>query len=169
MCTNRHAGFTLIEMVIAIVVIGIGLAGVLLAFDTTVRQSADPLMRKQMLAAAEEMMEEALLKPYAVTGTAPTNSSTTCGTAGAVRKGFDDVSDYNGYKTIPGVSPVTPGICDIDGVAVPGLDNFGIEVTVDSAATLGSLGGGGVKKVTVVVSRGTETLSLVGWRTDYAS
>jgi MSHA pilin protein MshD len=160
MFSRDSRGFTLIEMIIAIVIIGVGLAGVLLAFNTTVKSSADPMIHKQMLAVAEEMMEEILLKPYAVTGTAPTNSLVSCGAAGSSRLAFDDVSDYHNYETT--------GICDIDGGVVPGLGSYNVKVTVDAAASLGTLSGGAVKKVTIVVTHG-ETISLVGWRTDYAS
>src|SRR5664279_897378 len=150
---RRLSGFTLIEMIIAIVIIGVGLAGVLIAFSTAVKSSADPLIHKQMLASAEEMMEEVLLKPFAVTGVAPVNAATNCGVAAAVRTAFDDVSDYNNYQTT--------GICGIDGVAVAGLGSYNIAVTVDAAASLATMSGGAVKKVTVVVTRGAETVSLV--------
>lgn len=160
MFTRRMTGFTLIEMIIAIVIIGVGLAGVLTAFTNTIRSSSDPLIHKQMLAVAEEMMEEILLKPFAVTGVAPVNAATACGAAAAIRTAFDDVSDYHNYQTT--------GICDIDGNAVAGLGTYSIRVTVDAAASLGTLGGGAVKKVTIVVTNGGETISLVGWRTDYA-
>jgi MSHA pilin protein MshD len=52
-------------MIVAIVILGVGLAGVLTAFSTTVKSSADPMLNKQMLAIAEGMLEEILLKPYA--------------------------------------------------------------------------------------------------------
>lgn len=162
MFARRAIGFTLIEMIIAIVIIGIGLAGVLTAFNTTVKSSADPLIHKQMLAAAEEMMEEILLKPFAPQPGASSAGATTCGTVAAVRAAFDDVSDYNTYET-------TNGICDIDGVLVSGLGSYSIKVTVDAAASLDTLSGGAVKKVTVVVTHGGESISLVGWRSDYAS
>ena len=161
MSSSRSFGFTLVEMIIAIVIIGIGLAGVLLAVNATVKSSADPLIRKQMLAVAEEMVEEVLLKPFAVAGTAPTNSATGCGVAAASRAAFVDVSDYHNYETT--------SICDIDGVAVAGLGSYGVKVTIDGAASLGSLPAGAVKKVTVVVTHGSESISLLGWRTDYAS
>jgi len=167
MSNRTAAGFTLVEMVMAIVIISVGLAGVLLALNTAVKASADPLVHKQMLAVAEEMMEEILLKPYAVSGTAPSNSATACtGASPASRVSFDDVSDYAGYQTT--------AICDIDGAAVAGLATYSLRVTVDPAASLGSAASGGlldsgkVKEITVTVTRGAETISLNGWRTWYA-
>lgn len=153
MSTKRQTGFTLIEMVMAIVIISVGLAGLLVAFNTTVKSSADPLIRKQMLAIAEEMMEEILLKPYApAAGTI----------SGCNRAGADDVSDYAAYTNQP--------VCDIDGTAVAGLGGYAVTVAVDSSASLGTLASPHVKKVTVTVSHGSsDSLSLVGWRTDYAS
>lgn len=156
MFTRRRAsGFTLIEMIMAIMIIGVGLAGVLLAFNVAVKSSADPMIHKQMLAIAEEMMEEILLKPYApAAGTI----------SGCNRASADDISDYNGYSQ---------SVCDIDGTAVPGLNGYTVTVTVvANAAVATDLVGlpiGAVKKVTVIVTHGTETMSLVGWRTDYAS
>ena len=50
MSTSRSAsGFTLIELIIFIVIISVGLAGVLLIFDTVTRHSADPIRAKQAL------------------------------------------------------------------------------------------------------------------------
>ena len=160
MFSRRTGGFTLVEMIVAIVVIGVGLAGVIVAFTTTVRSSADPLIRKQMLSIAEEMLEEALLKPFAVSGTAPGNVLVACGTAAAARSAFDDVSDYNGYAT--------NGICDIDGAAVTGLSAYNLRVAVNAAASLGDVAGGNVKQVTVTVTHGAESLTLDGWRAGYA-
>lgn len=61
---NSARGMTLIELVLAMVVIGVGLAGVLAAFQQSVRGSADPMVRKQMTAIAEEMLEEAALRAF---------------------------------------------------------------------------------------------------------
>lgn len=162
---HRCRGFSLVEMIIAVVIIGVGLAGVLSAFQTNVQSGADPMIRKQMLAVAEGMMEEILLKPYAVTGVAPTNSATACGAAAAIRNAFDDVSDYHGYQTT--------GICDIDGDAVVGLADYNVAVTVAVntavAVDLTGLPIGAVKTITVTVTRGGETMTLTGWRTSYAS
>lgn len=148
MSNSRTSGFTLIEMIIAIVIIGLGLAGVLAAFNTTVRSSADPVIHKQMLVIAEEMLEEILLKPYAVAAGTIT---------GCDRSAADDVSDYAGYNQ---------AICDIDGTAVAGLAGYNVSVAVDSVnwQTIAN-----TLRVTVTVTRGTESLGLVAWRTDYAS
>jgi MSHA pilin protein MshD len=143
-------GFTLIEAVIAVVVLAIGLTGLLAAFRTVGRHSADPVVARQMAALAQEMMEEISLKPYA----AAANSAP----SGCARETYNDVADYNGYSSST--------ICTIDGVAIPQLSGYAISVSVVS----GTLGGiSAAKRITVTVTRGSDTLTLVGWRTDYAS
>ena len=143
-------GFTLVEAIIAIVVIGVGLAGLMATFSVVARGSADPALRKQMLAIAQEMLEEVQLKPYAVAANAAPSG---CG-----RDTYNDVSDYHGYSS--GTS-----ICTVDGVAIAALAGYRVSVSVVAATLVGVP----AKKITVNVSRGGETLSLVGWRSDYAS
>ena len=150
--THKHQrGFTLIEMVLAIVVLGVGLAGVLIAFSTVARGSADPVVAQQMLAIAEEMMEEIQLKPYAVAAnTAP---------AACARNTWNDVLDYNGYAT-------SGQICTIDGAAIPSLAGYSVQVTVVAASLAGV---GAARRINVTVTRGTNSFTLTGWRTDFAS
>lgn len=165
MSIKRCHGMTLVELVIAIVIIGVGVAGVMLAFSTVVKNSADPLVRKQMLAIAEEMMEEITLKPFAVSGTAPVNTLKNCssGTGVAPRSNFDDVSDFNGYQTT--------GICNIDGDAITSLSAYNLQVTVTTTNAMDGvvIATGRVKKITVTVTHGSDTLTLVGWRVNYAA
>lgn len=162
MSTRLQRGMTLVEMLLAIVILSVGLVGVLAGYSVVVKDSADPLVRKQMLAIAEEMMEEISLKPFDPTGTAPVNGLKDCrsGLDVAPRTGFNDVADYNNYSTT--------GICDMDGNAITSLKDYGISVQVDSAAVLGALGGGAVRQITVTVSHGADSIQLVGWRTDFA-
>lgn len=145
----RRRGFTLPEALIAIVVLGVGLAGVLLAFSTTMRRSADPMLRLQLLSIAEGLMEEIQGKPYAAAANA---APTGCG-----RDTFNDIGDYDGYTA--------SGICTVDGVAIAALARYSVSVSV-AAGTLGGLGA--ARRITVTASHGSESLQLVGWRTDYA-
>jgi len=147
---GQQHGFTLVEAIIAIVVLGLGLSGLLAAFATVGRHSADPVIAKQMAALAQEMMEEISLKPYA----AASNSAP----SGCARDTYNDVADYNGYAST--------GICTIDGVPISQLASFNLSVNVSA----GNLAGvSAAKRITVTISHGSDTLTLVGWRSDYAS
>lgn len=144
----RQSGMTLIELIVAIVIVAVGLAGVLSVFQVVVRGSADPLIRKQMLAIAEGMMEEITLKPYAGSAVTP---------AGCARTTFADIDDYNGYSST--------GICDLEGNAIAALSAYNVAVAV----AVDSLGGvAEAKRITVTVSHGGDNLSLASWRTDWA-
>ena len=143
-------GFSLPEALLAIVVLGVGLAGVMLAFGTVARHSADPVLRKQMMGIAQELLEEISLKPYA----AAANSAP----AGCARDTYNDIADYHGYSS--------SGFCTVDGVVIPALASFGVSASV-VAGTLAGVSA--ARQITVTVSRGGESLSIKGWRTDYAS
>ena len=155
MSNSRQSGMSLIELIIAIVIIGIGLTGVLAAFNTTIRHSADPMVRKQMTAVAEGMMEEILLKPFAVAAPNPPF-------AGCARSGFNDVRDYNGYSSV--------AICDVDGTTV--LNDYAVSVSVSppaaSAVALSAVAATDQLTVRINVTHGSESLALIGWRTCYA-
>ncbi|MES2878125.1 MAG: type II secretion system protein [Pseudomonadota bacterium] len=150
MTSSRQRGFTLIELIIFIVIVSVGLAGILSVMNTVVASSADPIVRKQAIAIAESLLEEIVLKEYAN----PAGGYT----AGTDRAQFDDVGDYAGYATI--------GIEDVFGDAVAGLGNYNVAVVV-AAPT--DLSGVTVRMITVTVTRaGTgDTVSLSGYRSNY--
>jgi MSHA pilin protein MshD len=158
---NKRAqrGFTLIEMIVAIIVIGVGMAGVLLAYSVNVRGSADALVGKQLIAISETMMEEVLLHPFAPpVGSAGVGSAGgACGGPGSTadRTGFDEVSDYNGYQT--------PNICDADGNPVNLLNGYRVAVVVAPAA-VGGIGVADALRVTVTAARGQQTMVLDGFK-----
>ena len=62
MTRSQQRGFTLIELIIFIVVVGAGLAGILSVMNTVVKSSADPMVRKQAIALADSILEEILQK-----------------------------------------------------------------------------------------------------------
>lgn len=147
-----YRGFTLVELIIFIVVVGVGLAGILAVSNSVVKASADPMVRKQTVAIAESLLEEILLKDYAK----PTGSAVVGYPAGA-RNLYDCIDDYNGYTTT--------GIVDVSGSAVSGLASYNLSPAVDvSTATLGSVT---MKKVVVSVTGPQGVISLTGYRGNY--
>lgn len=146
---GRARGFTLLETIMAIVIIGVGVAGVLSVFNVNVRHSADPVVRKQLMAIAEEMLEEIALRPFVV-GTVQTSAA--CG-----RADFDELGDYHLY-------PANHRVCDVEGVPIAALANYWMEVRV-SDVTLDTVP---ARRIEVEVRQGAETLTLVTWRTNFA-
>jgi len=141
-------GFTLIELVVAIVIVSVGAVGLLSVYSTSVRYGADPMVRKQAMALADSILEEVLLKPYEDPDGLPN-------TVEASRALFDDVDDYNGVnETISATGPIF--------LSMPaGLYGYGVRVDV-VGATLGSVA---AKRVTVTVSRGGDSITMTGYRT----
>lgn len=148
MSSRRAAGATLIELIIAMVIMGVALAGLTAVFTTTSRTSADPMISRQTLAIAEGMMEEVLLQPYGPpAATAPT---------GPARDTLTTVGSFNGYAS--------HGVYTAHGDPVPGLNGYDVAVTV-TEAPLSDVANGDALKVTVTVTRGSEIFALNGWRT----
>lgn len=56
--SRRHAGMTLIELIVFIVIVSVALVGILTVLNVTVFRSADPLVQKQAQALAEGLLEE---------------------------------------------------------------------------------------------------------------
>ena len=139
----RHRGFTLIELIIFIVVVGVGLAGILTVSNNVVKSSADPMVRKQSMALADSILEEILQKEYSDPDGVQGNETT--------RDTMDDVDDYNG-KT-KAIFTDWPSA----------LSTYTVSISV-TPSTLGSVV---AKKVTVTVSGGVHVISLSGYRTNY--
>ncbi len=122
------AGMSLIELVIAIVVVAICLTGAFALVDTTVRRSADPMLERQATAIAEAYLEEILQHAYQ-----DPDDARVCPAPEASRALFDNVCDYDGL--------VDSGARSQVGTAVAGLEGYRIDVAIDRKATLGDLAG----------------------------
>jgi MSHA pilin protein MshD len=119
---------SLVELVVAIVVLSIALGGALLVVGTTTRHSADPMLERQAISIAESYLEEILQKAY----TDP-DDGLVCPAPEAGRALYDNVCDYDGLDET--------GARDQSGAAVTGLEAYRIRIDVDSSATLGGLTG----------------------------
>ena len=160
-------GLTLIELVVYIVVVLVGLAGVLTVLDTTVRGSADPVLRKQALALAEAMLEEVLAKEYqndaggnnAATpalGCTPVTVPSCRLNTPADRASYNDVDDYNGWNQAGNAQAV--------GNPPAALAAYTVTVAVGAPA---AVNGVVLKTVAVTVTNGPEMLTLQGWRGNF--
>ncbi len=140
----RQAGFTLIELIMFIVIVSVGVVGILSVMNVTVQHSADPMAYKQAAALADSIMEEILLKEY----------DDPDGIYGeTTRDTFDDVGDYDGISNAV--------FTDLPAALT---NNYLIAITVDAPA---DLNGVTMKKVTVTVNRGSESISMTGYRASY--
>lgn len=184
----RQRGLTILELLVFIVIVGAGLAGILTVMNVTVLHSADPLIRKQALAIAESLLEEIQLMPFtycdpssdsaAATATSVIACTTTpeaigpeTGETRYANPQFDNVNDYHGYNT---ALEVPTGIKDITGTPVAGLAGYNAAVTT-TATALGGLAANDANgqaqvlliKVTVTPPSGSPIV-LEGYRTKYA-
>ena len=140
-------GFTLIESVIALVVLAAAAAGVLLIFAEATARSADPMIRAQAQSIAMGYMDEILLQAYADPETGATGA-----TEEGTRSDYDDVWDYDGISDSPPM--------DRTGNAIAALGDYSVRVTVT---------GGAPAVITVTVSHvtGKVDFALISERADY--
>lgn len=170
---GAQSGLTLIELIVAMVVIAVGVAGILSAFNVSVRGSADPLMPKQALAIAEALLEEVQLAPFtycdpddpaAETATGPGDCATPEGAgpeAGDVRP-FDNVSDYHGLTLNP--------ISDVSGAPIAGLANYSAVIAIANVPlnTVTAASGDAVRITVSVTAPDGGVYTLEGYRSRYA-
>lgn len=197
---NRHKkfslGVTLIELIVAIVIIGVAVAGVLKVLEMANRSSVDPLIHKQALAIAESMLTEIQQMPFTYCDPDDANAATATSTAGcastaqdptpsstsdligpfpntesrySIANSFDNVSDYGGFAMPGGAcsSICKPG----DATALPGLASYSLTVTikrVGAAAPFASLPLDAALKISVrVTGPANTTITLTGYRLRY--
>ncbi len=155
---TRQSGVTLVELIMFIVIIGVGVNGLLSVMSSMTKNSADPMLRKQALTIAESLLEEVELKNYVDPDGVPVEAG---------RDLYDDLDDYVGFS-------MNAGVKDIYGNSINAmLDRFKATVTVDKTpAAFGPAGAqitaGEVAQITVTVTDANgETITLQGYRSNY--
>lgn len=170
----RQRGVTLVELIVAIIIISVGVAGILSAFNVSVRGSADPMVNKQLISIAEALMEEVQQAAFTYCDPDDANAETAISAAGCdsmpeVMGGeagdarpFDNVSDYHGLALAT--------ITDVAGVAVPSLAGYSAAVTVVPVALNGITVASGDALLIRVTATGPDgqSFTLDGYRTRYA-
>ena len=184
---QRQTGVSLIELILFIVIVGVGVAGILVSYDTVVRGSADPVIRKQALAIAESLLLE--VEQQAFTWCDPQDSQVLTASSAA-----DCSVDQNkGGAAFPTAAPVpspaseTRGnlddpydnVADYAGYTASGRDIVGDNVSADFRSSVAITRAGGaapfadlpldaVLRIAVTVSGRGESVTLVGYRVRYA-
>jgi len=180
--SRRQSGFTLIETLVFLLVVGIGVIGLLSTLNTVVRYSADPLPQKQALAIAESLMEEissagfTFCQPESPSfSTATDATAAQCGAAYVEAVGPDTLSgvtesrpfdNVNDYVTAYGASQAlgTTGVAAT--VAAPA--GYNATVTI-SQAGLSTIPAQEALLINVTVTGpGSARVSLDGYRTRFA-
>jgi len=145
----RERGVTLIELVVAIVVIAIAASAVLGVLSRSAATSADAMVLSQAVSIAESYLEEITLKPF-------TDPDGVDGEASRVD--FDDVDDYDGLVDV--------GARDQFGNAIAPLAGYTVSVTVAASGALAGVPSADAERVDVRVSFGSAIdFSLSGYKT----
>lgn len=165
MCTERRArGFTLVELILAITIVGVALAGIASVFITTSRHSADPAVQQQAQFIAEAYLEEILRQKFF-----DPDEDKVCPAAEAGGRGsYDNVCDY---ASIANQAPA-----NAFGSTITQLSSYKVTVTVvrDGTVSLNGLNNNTgsslyrVMRVDVNVTGPNSTsITLSGYRTNY--
>lgn len=132
---SKQSGTTLIELVVAIVIISIAASAILGVMTMNIGHSADPMIRHQAVAIAEAYLEEIALRSFADPDGVDGEAS---------RDLFDDVDDYDGLVDV--------GARNQFDVALAGLDDYTVTVAVAPSSALPSIASGDLFRIDVTVT-----------------
>ena len=179
-----QSGLSLIELILFIVIVGVGIAGITVTYNTVVRHSADPMVRKQALSIAESLLleieqqaftwcdpqDDNVLKATSAAGcaSAANNQNNIAGqtpiaeSRGNALDPFDNVADYSGINNaadtdIRGANGVPGYLVTVNMTRAGGVAPFAA-LPADDA----------VLRISVTVTGRGETVTLVGYRARYA-
>lgn len=145
----RQSGFSLVEVVVFIVIVSVGVVGLMSVMNTTIKASADPMIRKQAVAMAEAILEEVLSRDYCDPDLTPPVCTVSRESS---RMLYDDVQDYDGQTIL--------GTDTLGSTSIPALAGYAATIAVSDV----SISSANMKKVTVTVTGGAEDIQLFGYR-----
>lgn len=172
----QQAGFTLVETIIVIVLVGAMMAGMTSLFITNVGNSHRPYLRQKALAVANAFMDEILRKQWnentplgggcvnTLSGSCPTGpGAVAMGVdAGESRATYDDIDDYNA------ITNQTPPQ-DSSATNMPGYTGYTVNVSVTQpGAAWNGVPALDVRLITVsVTSSSNETIAVSAYRVNF--
>jgi len=166
---RKQSGMSLIELVIAITLMGSGLAALMNVYGLSLSgNTSNSLMQQQSLFIAESMMEEIYLHDfYDPTVNPKTNLGLPAGTSVPCagpnetdRTQFDDVCDYDGF-TETGITSFHTGN------SVAGLNLYAVSVAVVGQAFAGLTADQAVRITVTVTDPAGQNLVLQSYRSAY--
>lgn len=157
---SRQRGISLIELIVFIVILSVALTGILLVMHQVEAHSADPLIHKQAIAAAESLLEEIELQDFVDRSDGVTTACPPASAVTAANRATDYhiVDCYNGFSMT--------GITDLNNNPI-GLGSYDASVAI-TAEALGSVAAGDAVRITVTVTdpQGND-IAIDGYRTRY--
>jgi MSHA pilin protein MshD len=174
---------SLIELLVFIVVVGVALAGVLSAINIGTRGSADPMVRKQALAAAESLLEEIELQPFTYCNPTDTAAPTAASSAGCTTaaQSMDNTANWGVSKSRYGPPPAGTGffnnVGDYNGFTMTGtlndvfqqsssrLSGYNASVSVTQVGSaFGLSSNADALRINVTVTGGGNSITVTGFR-----
>lgn len=181
----RESGLTIVELIMFIVIVGVGLAGIIAVFNVTAKSSADPMIRKNMLAIAEALLEEVEMMHFTYCDPTDANAATATSTAdcativenlgpdvGETRTSttnpFNSVNDYY----VSGGMTLASPISDISGIYfAPAGYGATIQIIPEALNDIASNSTPSTMealRIAVTVTHGSDSLTLEGYRTRHS-
>jgi MSHA pilin protein MshD len=149
---RTQSAFTLIEIIVTIIVIGVAGTALLSVFTNMIRGSADPVIQQQATTIAEAYLEEIMLRAYDDPQVAESGGAE----PGETRPTYDDVQDYNSLGTTQ--------VRDQDNNPIAALSDYQVTVSVNGAV----LNTVPAMQIDVTVTHpATGSILLSAFRTDY--
>lgn len=157
---NKHAGITLVETVLSLLILGGAFVAALNTIASARGAQAIVTQRQLGLMLAEDLMAEILSQGTYKDGLDVESEGDESSLG---RSSFDAVDDYNGWRSAPPV--------DADGNAIAGAERYSREVQVVYVKLLNpatrSLSDEGVMRITVTVKAGQKVVAtLTAYRTN---